>query len=131
MSINKFSGSSNTIDKTIRERLRITGETGTQFPEPQRYILPNRLKLMGRDIEVQYIDKEHVSNMGMYVEKKNLIQIDNSMHPAVQERTLIHEVMHSILIDLGEEELNANEGFVERIANMVHLFIKENKEVLA
>ena len=98
--------------------------------EPQRYILPDTVKLMGREVCVQYIDKEYMSSMGMYIEKKNLIQIDNSMHPAIQERTLIHEVVHAILIDLGEQELNNSEGFVERLANMVHLFIKENKEII-
>ena len=100
------------------------------YKEPQRYILPDSIKLMGREVQIEYIDKEYMSSMGMYIEKKNLIQIDNSMHQAIQERTLIHEVVHAILIDLGEQELNNNEGFVERLANMVHLFIKDNKRII-
>ena len=115
-----------------RDRLSgISNQVGDLvYKEPQRYILPDGVKLMGREIKIEYIDKEHMSSMGMYIEKKNLIQIDNSMHQAIQERTLIHEVVHAILIDLGEQELNNNEGFVERLANMVHLFIKDNKKII-
>ena len=69
--------------------------------------------------DVSYQDKSNDNNMGRWVEKKCLIEIDSSMDKQVQQHTLWHEFFHGVLHLQGDADLGNNEDFVNRLATIM------------
>jgi hypothetical protein len=44
-----------------------------------------------------------------------------------KELSFYHELIHGILTNMGKDELNDDEGFVEGFANLLHQYMKTSK----
>ena len=88
------------------------------------------IKFDNCNYKVEYKDKENDGNMGQIIYKKGLIEIDDSMPDDIKRMTLAHECTHMILLNLGESELNDNEGFVERLSNAFLRMYSDNRDLL-
>jgi len=84
----------------------------------------------GVKYEIVFKDKSNDTNMGTIIYKKAIIEIDNSMNEDLMKQVLLHECTHLILANLGEDDLNSNEGFVERLSNSFFRMINENPILL-
>lgn len=54
------------------------------------------------------------------------ITVDNTQCPQTIQRTLFHEIAHAILYELGKNELNEDEVFVDLLGAQICHFIKNN-----
>lgn len=89
-----------------------------------------KIKFDSQEWTVNYINKENDDNMGRLLLKKGIIEIDSSMPESIQKATLFHECTHLVLLQLGENELNANEKFVEVLSNAYYRLLKDNKGLI-
>ena len=87
--------------------------------------IPKRFKLMGRTVEVKYIDSLHqvTENMGEAHYRNNEIHLQSStkgMHrpQSCLEQTFFHELVHFILFCMGED--NTEEKFVDTFSGLLH-----------
>lgn len=84
----------------------------------------------GLEYKIELLDKHNDINMGKIIYKELKIELDSSMQKQLQKSVLFHECTHLILANLGEFDLNSNEGFVERLSNSFFKLIKDNKKIL-
>ena len=61
---------------------------------------------------------------GTWDSKTNTIQIDVEYQEDMVGSTLCHEIIHAILDRTGNEELNADEDFVERMGQAMWQIVK-------
>lgn len=52
---------------------------------------------------------------------------DDKVSKDIVDQTLYHEVVHAILNILGEDKLNTNEEFVQKVSLLLHQFEKTKK----
>jgi Zn-dependent peptidase ImmA (M78 family) len=86
--------------------------------------IPKKFKLFGQEIKVVFdnelqLKEDHV---GLANYRKNLIILDNNVtrEQSQIEQTFLHELIHFICEELGENELQKNEKLVDLIANLLH-----------
>jgi hypothetical protein len=66
--------------------------------------------------------------LGLCEFPKSLISIYNKeIDGNLVEQTIYHEVVHAILESIGENELSANDKFVQNFALLLHQFEKTKK----
>lgn len=54
------------------------------------------------------------------------IAIEDSYCAQAQRQTLWHEIVHIVLLQNGQEEMGANEGLVEMLANAFMQVVQDN-----
>jgi Zn-dependent peptidase ImmA (M78 family) len=62
--------------------------------------------------------------------RKQIIRINEDMAPEYKEQTLIHEIVHGILVSIGRNDLSDDEVFVQSLAAGIYTSsfqIKEEK----
>ena len=64
---------------------------------------------------------------GTLDESMSIIEISKEFPLQSRKQTLWHEVVHGILFELGEQELNSNEGFVDAFSKQLYAFNENNK----
>ena len=66
--------------------------------------------------------EKHGDCFGLWLPLKNMILIEDNDETAlsIKEQTFWHEAVHSILHYLGEEALNDNEVFVDRLSQALY-----------
>jgi hypothetical protein len=52
--------------------------------------------------------------------KTATIKINKDMKPEIQEETIIHEMLHGILVHLGYDEKSDDEQFVNAVSNAIY-----------
>ena len=62
--------------------------------------------------------------MGQIDYIKQLILLDETMPPEMKQVTLLHEVLHGILMLMGQDAINDDEGFVTRLAAALYSTFK-------
>lgn len=72
---------------------------------------------------------DEVSCCGYLDEYKNRIVIDKGLPKHVKTLTLIHELTHALLIEMGEYELTNDERFVEGFSRQIYSFLQNNNVV--
>lgn len=92
--------------------------------------LPEKVKIGGLVFEVILKEKLN-SNPGstvlgklVYLEQK--IYINSTATLEIQKQALYHEMIHAMMIHLAEFEINDNERFVRRLANLLYQVFQEN-----
>lgn len=66
--------------------------------------------------------------LGLCETDKSLISIyDKGIDENLVEQTIYHEVVHSILESIGENELSSNDKFVQNFALLLHQFERTKK----
>ena len=78
-----------------------------------------QITICGIPHTIHYIDKSNDANMGKWIEKKQVIELDESMKHEVSHYTLIHEILHCILVMQGDKELGENEDFINRLSTSI------------
>jgi hypothetical protein len=60
--------------------------------------------------------------------RKQTIRINEDMAPEYKEQTLIHEIVHGILVSIGRNDLSDDEVFVQSLATGIYTSSLELKE---
>jgi len=106
--------------------------------------LHNRtLKVGYRDIAIQVIKpdflKENISSSdyGQYLPKQNRIEIQAQQQPLDEVNTVLHELLHVIINDIGETQKGGvlsdeetEEKFIYNAANYLSQVLRDNKWLL-
>ena len=70
-------------------------------------------------IEIEDLFDVDCAHFGQIDYKTATIKINKDITPELKEQTLCHEIVHGILMHLGENELCQNEHFVQIMANEI------------
>jgi len=93
--------------------------------ESRRRIIPKQLYLGSQKIKIvrrkNIMKKLKVLGVAYFYENKILIQAGDDEDSSYDQKELayMHELVHMILCMMGEHKLNANEKFVEDMANLL------------
>lgn len=99
-------------------------------------IIPKTFRLFGLDFTVKFVeglrDRQGTPVVGKADHMNNLVQIAASggefeLHRQQQEVAFLHELLHHILLCLGEDELSDREPFVDNVAQLLHQFLTTQK----
>ena len=95
----------------------------------RKYAVPTVITIGKRKIKISLFDKLFVGRTecrGAYDSSDDTISI--AKQAAVdQHNTLWHEIVHAILVDMGEHKLNRKESFVSRFADRLEQAIRTAK----
>jgi|ERR1019366_8440556 hypothetical protein len=90
-------------------------------------IIPERFNLYGLEITIEPSDTIMLTKQAIGYCEPQLSRIVLQQHtmdyPILRqnlEHTYLHELVHMILIELGEKELGDNEKFVDSFAGLLH-----------
>ena len=94
-----------------------------------------KFSLGGHDFKVVYVKSlfgEQGELFGRANAKTNLVEIATHMQGErlaedVIQHTLCHELSHLFMILMYEQELNANEQFIDQLGLLLHQFMKTRK----
>lgn len=104
-------------------KLRINRDPATDFK------LPKSFEIGGMTVDV-VLDENLLETHGAYgmmdMDRGKLF-MQQGLSGDVQAITYHHEVVHMILNTLGKTELNADEGFVDGLANLLWQALKTAK----
>lgn len=64
--------------------------------------------------------------MGEIYYHEKTIELQTGYPKETRQQTLIHEIVHGILKEMEEHELNRNEQFVELLSKQLFMLINEN-----
>lgn len=89
-------------------------------------MLPEKVTILGLEYkveEVEVVDRQEA--LWGEIDYENLsIRIDVGLSEARKQQTLLHEIMHGILEELGYSELNEDETAVRGIAAALYCILK-------
>jgi hypothetical protein len=87
-----------------------------------------KLNILGNTYQIHLVEnvRKYSLEVGLFVATRNAILLDRSLPYDRMCFTLIHEVLHAIFWEIGEEDLWQNEPFICRISTGVYYFIKYN-----
>ena len=78
-----------------------------------------RVNICGIPHEVDFVDDTFAgqdSNFDLITYSECRIRINKNMPKDIQRRTIIHEMVHGMLLHIGREDLTQNETFVQTLA---------------
>jgi hypothetical protein len=94
--------------------------------------IPKTFKIMGYEYSVVYDDK--ILRLEDLQGQHNPRTLQLLLHPPDEilkkqqvEHNFFHELVHAILTAMGEEEINANEQFVDVFAGLLYQALKTSK----
>lgn len=91
-----------------------------------------KIRILGIDYsvrEVQLINDDDTI-MGLCRYQANEILIKKGLSDADKKITLIHEILHAVLGQLGFENENDNENMIKSLSTSLYLVIRENNLTL-
>ena len=75
----------------------------------------------GIPFEIQYCHENFGDgNCGEIEHRKQIIRINEDMAPEYKKQTLIHEMLHGILVMIGRNDLSMDETFVQSLAQGIY-----------
>lgn len=80
--------------------------------------IPSKIRLGGQDAEIKSVERCAGNAVGEchiyegYIEIANIFNKDQKQSDTSKRNTFYHELVHSILLTMGEHDLNENEKFV-------------------
>lgn len=86
-------------------------------------IIPKTVKICGIPYEVEICSDDwelDEINFGQIKFKECKILINDSACEAMQEQTLVHEIVHGMLMQLGYQEYSLDEKFVQALAMAIN-----------
>ena len=81
-------------------------------------VIPKSYKVGGQDVEVRMVERCTDDCIGQahlaegYIEVANVFNRDRDQSDSSKYNTFLHELVHTILQTMGEDELNKSEKFV-------------------
>ena len=100
-------------------------------------IIPNKIRIGGQDISVVNKERLDDTNLGTICVAEGILRIADNFGNSKQcesskVNTFIHEVVHGVLITMGEYELSSNEKFVcafsSLLVDTIEEIVKANNE---
>ena len=94
--------------------------------------IPKSVKILGLDYEIKEVDCVDAKDedvIGQINHSTLVISLKSNLPNTQKENTLIHEITHGILENIGESDLNNNEDFVNRFSSVLHQVITVNKSL--
>ena len=80
-----------------------------------------RIMVAGIPFEIQYCHENFGDgNCGEIEHCKQIIRINEDMAPEYKKQTLIHEMLHGILVMIGRNDLSMDETFVQSLAQGIY-----------
>lgn len=94
--------------------------------------IPKRFRIGGQDIEVKEVERCENDNLGLCCVAEGVIEIGKTFRGKIQcdsvrLNTFYHELTHSILDTMGENELSSNEKFVSTFSSFLTEAIRSFK----
>ena len=100
------------------------------------------LKIGYRDIDIHVVTPtlalDNMDDIGQYLPHKNLIEIQISQHPLDEVNTVLHELLHVLVSDMGDthkggalSDIEDEERFVFSLSNALTQVFRDNKWLLA
>lgn len=92
-----------------------------------------KFKLGGKEFNVELVRSIDDTGLGRTYSMLNKIKIAETwqnfeLENTGKEQTFYHELVHAILDELGENELSANERFVQSFSVLLYQFEKSKEE---
>lgn len=89
-------------------------------------MLPEKVTILGLEYKVEEVEVVDMQEaLWGKIDYENLsIRIDASLSDARKQQTLLHEVLHGILEELGYRKLNEDENAVQGIAAALYCILK-------
>jgi hypothetical protein len=91
--------------------------------------IPDKVKIGGHTLAViitNDCDNIAYNEIGKTCLAKNVIWLNKNYPKSRQEEALLHEMVHNMFYDLGEEQ---NEAIVERIGKYLYMSVIDNPEI--
>lgn len=89
-----------------------------------KFVIPNKFNLAGHTYKVEL--KKNIlttdSEYGSLNEVTHVMQLQapDPIPTTRVESTFLHELLHAIFYELGENELDKNERLIDSVANLLH-----------
>lgn len=86
-------------------------------------MIPKTFKLLGFTVNVRIVPrKEWVDDetVGFWNAETQSIVVVDGLSDQASQQVFCHELVHAILHNMGEVELNANEKFVDIFGSLLH-----------
>jgi Zn-dependent peptidase ImmA (M78 family) len=121
----------------------IKKKEGTKPSKKKKVSLHNRsLKVGYRDILIQVVTpnivNDNANEYGQYFPQKHRIEIQTAQKPLDEVNTILHELLHVVITDIGETQKGGlladeevEEKFVYNTANYLTQVFRDNKWFLA
>lgn len=93
----------------------------------------DKVKIGGVQYGIEYIEFEEDDDVCSFAEIDHAlakITVNSMCNEQIQEISVLHEVIHSVLFNIGEQELNSNEKFVECFTQAWYQVLKDNKGLI-
>jgi len=87
------------------------------------------LTLVNEDKINRYFDEEMTKSSviaGCIHSLMGTIEINDKMPKQARMQSFLHECVHGMLTELGIEDLNSDEGFVDSMAKQLYVFFRDN-----
>lgn len=108
-------------------------EKAMMSAEPSGPFIPKSLHVGGQELEVRLVERCKDNELGTCCVAQGFIEIARKYNreaivvPSVQFNSFLHELTHAILDTMGENELSANEKFVNTFSSFLAEAIKSSK----
>ena len=90
--------------------------------------IPKMFMIFGETYKVRQVLKVDSKNSwGEYDPSKNVIRIKKDINKDQQEQTYLHEIVHCALCNLGYDNLNNDEVFVDTFSKALHQILTTGK----
>lgn len=93
----------------------------------------NKVIICGIPYEVQETEENFSDgSCGVIHHREQLIKINKNMGDEYKEQTLMHEIIHGVLVCIGRDDLSNSEEFVQALANGLYtssISIDPNKTI--
>ena|SRR5688572_1735757 len=86
-------------------------------------MIPKSFKLMGHTVSVKLVPAKDWSDddtVGFWNSENNTISVIADLDETRIQQVFCHELVHAILSNMAEEELNGNEKFVDVFGSLLH-----------
>ena len=86
------------------------------------------INILGMKHKIKNCDviDNNVTTMGQVDLFNQIIKIKNEMGKEVKQQTLMHEIIHAVLFNLGYNDEYTNEKFVQQLSLGIYQLIKDN-----
>lgn len=89
------------------------------------------INILGINYKVEKVEdiNNNENQLGEIDYHKNIIKIKKTVEKQTQDESLVHEIVHGILLGIGYHELNDDEQFVSALSRGIYQVFKDNEVI--
>jgi hypothetical protein len=93
----------------------------------------DHIKILGCDYELAEVERvcRDEFRLGEVDHIEQTIRLSSSLKPHRKAETLLHEILHCLLFEMGEMELHGNEPFINMLSATLVQVLRDNPGLLA